>query len=215
MDGRVTDQDLAEHFKGIGSITEALVKTRYGSVSSGYGFVVFEKAEDAEKAIEQLNGSTLRFRKIKVEHVKEPSEVKEAPAEEGAGEEGVKENRNRRRKAPAKEKEPAHEEASKTAVFVANLPFGLTDEGLVGLFEGFDVQQGHVVRTRHGISRGYGFVEFNSEKDQQEAIEKLNKTIVEDPAPPKPGKEKRPPRQITVSVSRSAPRQPEETQNVN
>jgi len=63
---------------------------------------------------------------------------------------------------------------STTAVFVANLPFTVEDESLKNYFKEFNPQSAHVVVTRNGRSRGYGFVEFATEKDQHSAIELKN-----------------------------------------
>jgi RNA recognition motif-containing protein len=64
---------------------------------------------------------------------------------------------------------------STTAVFVANLPFDVKDDGLKAYFKEFNPQSAHVVVTRNGRSRGYGFVDFTGEKDQQNAINSKNK----------------------------------------
>jgi len=63
---------------------------------------------------------------------------------------------------------------SNTSVFVANLPFGVADEELKTYFDECNPKVAHVVVTRNGRSRGYGFVEFNSEKDQKTAIDTKN-----------------------------------------
>jgi RNA recognition motif-containing protein len=59
---------------------------------------------------------------------------------------------------------------SKTAVFVANLPFNVNDAELLQFFKDNNAKAAHVVVTRNGRSRGYGFVDFEFEKDQQTAI---------------------------------------------
>jgi len=59
---------------------------------------------------------------------------------------------------------------SKTAVFVANLPFSVKDEDLKAFFKDNNAKTAHVVVTRNNRSRGYGFVDFEQEKDQKEAI---------------------------------------------
>jgi len=59
---------------------------------------------------------------------------------------------------------------SKTAVFVANLPFEVKDADLLQFFKDNNAKAAHVVVTRNGRSRGYGFVDFEGEKDQQNAI---------------------------------------------
>jgi len=63
---------------------------------------------------------------------------------------------------------------SKTAVFVANLPFTVKDEDLLTFFKDNNPKAAHVVVTRNGRSRGYGFVDFELERDQQAAIATKN-----------------------------------------
>jgi len=63
---------------------------------------------------------------------------------------------------------------SKTAVFVANLPFSVKDEDLKAFFKDNNAKTAHVVVTRNNRSRGYGFVDFEHEKDQKEAITTKN-----------------------------------------
>jgi len=72
---------------------------------------------------------------------------------------------------PAKPKEKV---PSKTTLFVANLPFSIDDEQLLKLFSDTKVKAAHVVRTRTGRSRGYGFVEFENEADQTAALNTTN-----------------------------------------
>jgi len=69
---------------------------------------------------------------------------------------------------------------SSTAVFVANLPFAVTDAELSAFFKEHRPKTAHVVVTRNGRSRGYGFVEFESENDQKAAIDSKNKQIFTD-----------------------------------
>jgi len=54
-------------------------------------------------------------------------------------------------------------------LFVANLPFSVTDEELLEIFENLNAKSAHVVRTPSNRSRGYGFVEFDQEEDQLKA----------------------------------------------
>lgn len=62
-------QDLKDHFKPMGTILRADVATENGSRrSKGFGFIEFQNAEDAEKAIKELNDSVLHGRRI---HVRE------------------------------------------------------------------------------------------------------------------------------------------------
>lgn len=65
-------QDLKDHFKPIGNILRADVATESGSRrSKGFGFVEFEEAADAERAIAELNDSLLHGRRIYVREDRE------------------------------------------------------------------------------------------------------------------------------------------------
>ncbi|CAG8559750.1 34100_t:CDS:2 [Gigaspora margarita] len=67
-------------------------------------------------------------------------------------------------------------EPSKTIIFVANLPFSINDDGLKDIFKDYNVTSAHVVRRRHGRSKGFGFVTFSDEEEQKKALEGL-KTV--------------------------------------
>lgn len=60
-------------------------------------------------------------------------------------------------------------------LFVANLPFNLTDDGLKDFFAAYEVTSAHVVRRKYGTaqgkSKGFGFVEFANEEVQLKALE--------------------------------------------
>lgn len=63
----VNDQSLAEHFSRIGAITEAkVINDRETGRSRGFGFVTFQNANDAQEAVNQLDGTELDGRTIKV-----------------------------------------------------------------------------------------------------------------------------------------------------
>jgi len=69
---------------------------------------------------------------------------------------------------------PKDKVPSKTTLFVANLPFSIDDEQLAKVFASTKMKSAHVVRTRTGRSRGYGFVEFENEADQMDALKSTN-----------------------------------------
>lgn len=62
-----TDDSLKAHFEAIAPVVSARVVTdRETGRSRGFGFVEFEAADDAKKAIDQLNNSELDGRPITV-----------------------------------------------------------------------------------------------------------------------------------------------------
>jgi RNA recognition motif-containing protein len=67
---------------------------------------------------------------------------------------------------------------SQTTLFVANLPFSVDDAGLQDIFKEFNPSKAHVVRKRNNRSKGFGFVEFSNEADQQKALSATDKKLV-------------------------------------
>lgn len=89
-------------------------------------------------------------------------------------------NNNRRRRRRRRESEKDRE-PSTTTLFVTNLPFSLNDDGLRDVFKDFETVKHYVVtKKRNGRSKGYGFVEFKNEEDQQAALKSINGVTVEE-----------------------------------
>lgn len=67
MDPSVTNEQLRTHFEGIGELS--LCKIHWDNLgrSRGTGEIGFKDKEDAQNAIEQLNGSELQGQEIRVE----------------------------------------------------------------------------------------------------------------------------------------------------
>lgn len=76
---------------------------------------------------------------------------------------------------PRKPKGPPTGEPSKTLLFVANLPFTFTDEQLKSAFDGFKVKTATVIKRRFGTrTKGFGFVDMETEEDQQRALKEVH-----------------------------------------
>lgn len=56
LDESVTDETLQEVFGAIGALSSAVVMKDDEGKSKGFGFVNYEKSEDAHAAVEKLNG---------------------------------------------------------------------------------------------------------------------------------------------------------------
>jgi len=87
----------------------------------------------------------------------------------------------------------SEKEKSTSTIYVSNLPFSIDDAQLAKLFNKYQVKTTHVVQSISGRSRGYGFVEFETEEDQQNAIKEMENFEVK-------GSDDRP-RNITVKVA--------------
>lgn len=63
----VDEKELTTLFAPFGEISEAvLISDKYSGRSKGFGFVTFAKAEDAKKAIDEMNEKEVQGRNIKV-----------------------------------------------------------------------------------------------------------------------------------------------------
>lgn len=70
----ITDQELSDLFSQFGTVVSATIITDRGSGrSKGFGFVEFEKEEDAQKAIEEMHGKEHSGRNLTV-NVARPKE---------------------------------------------------------------------------------------------------------------------------------------------
>ncbi|HEX9134547.1 MAG TPA: RNA-binding protein [Ktedonobacteraceae bacterium] len=69
---QTTEQELADLFGQVGQVVSATVITdRDSGRSKGFGFVEMSNDDEARKAIEQLNGTTLGSRQIVVNEARE------------------------------------------------------------------------------------------------------------------------------------------------
>jgi len=107
-----------------------------------------------------------------------------------------------------KKERPAREKIlSTTTLFVANLPFSVDDAILKEIFDGEGFVSARVVRTRNGRSRGYGFVEFATQEQQENAMNSKQGTEVSGQNGTK--------RNIAISVSTSNPEASSEQQGTD
>lgn len=65
-------------------------------------------------------------------------------------------------------------------IYVGNLPYSTTDEELEGIFSPFGaVNSSRIITDRYtGRSKGFGFVEMESDEEADKAITELNGTEV-------------------------------------
>lgn len=66
LDWGISSEDLAEIFSEFGVVTESIIIKNERGQSKGFGFVTFENGEDADKAIQALDGKEVRGRTIAV-----------------------------------------------------------------------------------------------------------------------------------------------------
>jgi RNA recognition motif-containing protein len=68
-----TQEALAEYFSQVGTVVEAVViMDKFSGRSKGFGFVTMSSPEEAQAAIEKLDGSEFDGRNIKVAEAMPP-----------------------------------------------------------------------------------------------------------------------------------------------
>lgn len=71
LDYKVDEDDLRGVFEDYGTVGSVqIISDKMSGRSKGFGFVVMESQEEAEKAIKALNGATLESREIVVNEAK-------------------------------------------------------------------------------------------------------------------------------------------------
>ena len=75
---QTTEDELREAFEAFGQVGSAnIIKDRYSGESRGFGFVEMPSKEEAEKAIEEMNGKEMGGRALNVSEAR--------PRREGGG----------------------------------------------------------------------------------------------------------------------------------
>ena len=64
---QVTDEELRQAFEEFGQVAEArIIMDKFSGESKGFGFVEMPSKEEAEKAIEEMNGKDMKGRALNV-----------------------------------------------------------------------------------------------------------------------------------------------------
>ncbi|KAJ4301455.1 RNA recognition motif-containing protein [Kalmusia sp. IMI 367209] len=164
----VTTENLTEFFSENYPIKYALVVLdKETKASKGYGFVTFADAEDAQRAKEELDGSELQGKKIRVE----VAEVRHRDAGTDTGPPAVSAGTRARA-----EREQAMKENQAPKLIVRNLPWSIkTPDQLQKLFLSFGkVHFTKLPKKPNGELRGFGFVALRGKKNAEKALEELN-----------------------------------------
>ncbi|KAL0017430.1 hypothetical protein SO802_004499 [Lithocarpus litseifolius] len=157
-----TDEDLKNIFGEFGAITSAVVMRDADGRSKCFGFVNFENADDAAKAVEALNG---RKHDDKEWYVGKAQKKSERELElKGRFEQSMKETVDK---------------YQGLNLYVKNLDDSINDEKLQDLFAEFGtITSCKVMRDPNGISRGSGFVAFSTSEEASRALDAMNGKMV-------------------------------------
>ncbi|KAI5851924.1 RNA recognition domain-containing protein-containing protein [Tricharina praecox] len=184
LDYSVTSALLSEKFSFVAPIKHATVVVNPSSKESrGFGFVTFADAEDALKAIQQLNGADFEGRKMKVE-LAEPRRREAAKGAKPGAEEKTKENKLPLPTTGTSRPKKVEEEEGKRRsprLIIRNLPWSVQKpEQLLKYFQSYGkVKDVIIPKKRNGEMSGFAFVTMKGYKNAERAIEATNGTEIE------------------------------------
>ncbi|KAK3231340.1 hypothetical protein Dsin_003221 [Dipteronia sinensis] len=160
------DDDLKNIFGEYGTITSAVVMRDGDGKSKCFGFVNFENADDAAKAVDALNGMKFDDKEWYVGKAQKKYEREQEL--KGKFEQTIKETVDK---------------FQGLNLYVKNLDDSIDDEKLKELFSEFGtITSCKVMRDPSGISRGSGFVAFSTPEEAARALQEMNgKMIVSKP----------------------------------
>ncbi|XP_041089927.1 polyadenylate-binding protein 4 isoform X2 [Polyodon spathula] len=157
----VSDEKLQELFSAYGKTLSVKVMTDSTGKSRGFGFVSYEKHEDASKAVEEMNGKELSGKQVFVGRAQKKVERQ---AELKRRFEQLKQERISRYQG--------------VNLYIKNLDDTIDDEKLRQEFIPFGSITSTKVMQEEGRSKGFGFVCFSSPEEATKAVTEMNGRIV-------------------------------------
>lgn len=155
--------ELDTLFGRFGEITSSMASFNDDGKSRGFGFVNFANADQATAAVETLNGSELRGRKLYVARAQKR-------------EERERELRDRFEQL----KTERQKKYAGVNLYIKNLGDGIDDDRLRTEFAKFgDITSSRVMRDAGNKSRGFGFVCFTTPEEATKAVTEMNGKMVE------------------------------------
>ncbi|XP_041112859.1 embryonic polyadenylate-binding protein A-like [Polyodon spathula] len=157
----VNDEKLREVFSEYGRTLSVRVMVDEMGRSRGFGFVNYENHEEAQKAVEGMNGKELNGQIIYV----------------GRAQKRLERQGELKRKFDQIKQERIHRYQG-VNLYVKNLDDGIDDERLRKEFAPYGTITSAKVMTDVGHSKGFGFVCFSSPEEATKAVTEMNGRII-------------------------------------
>uniref|UniRef100_A0A674EVV4 Polyadenylate-binding protein n=1 Tax=Salmo trutta TaxID=8032 RepID=A0A674EVV4_SALTR len=157
----MNDDKLKEMFDQYGRILSVKVMTDPSGKSRGFGFVSYEKHEDANKACEEMNGQEFNGKTVFV----------------GRAQKKIERQGELKRKFEMLKQERISRYQG-VNLYIKNLDDTIDDEKLRKEFTPFGSITSAKVMLEEGRSKGFGFVCFSSPEEATKAVTEMNGRIV-------------------------------------
>ncbi|XP_006889976.1 PREDICTED: polyadenylate-binding protein 1-A-like isoform X2 [Elephantulus edwardii] len=159
------DKHLQDVFGKFGPVLSVKVMTDESGKSKGFGFVNFEKHEDAQKAVDEMNGQEFNGKQIYV----------------GRAQRKVERQTELKRKYEQMKKDRFIKN-QRVNLYVKNLDGSIDDERLHKEFSPFGTIISAKVMMEGSRSKGFGFVCFSSPEEATKAVTEMNgRTVARKP----------------------------------
>ncbi|KAF3324431.1 polyadenylate-binding protein 7 isoform X2 [Carex littledalei] len=158
------DEDIDEElvrlkFSQFGPIVSVMIARDDNGISKGFAFVCFENPDSAKKAVDTMNGLPLGNKALYVSKAQKKGEREQFLLSQK--QERLKE---------------WHRKTMGANVYVKNLHEDVDDMALKNHFSQCGtINSAKVMRNDQGVSKGFGFVCYNSPEEAQKAIATLNR----------------------------------------
>lgn len=162
LDTSFSDEKIKEMFEKYGSVTSAVVMRDDKGESKGFGFINYDKNDDAQKAIDDLNGKEMDGKQLYVGRAQKKSE-----REKELKEMFLKIQRERMSKYQG------------VNLYVKNLDDSIDDEKLRQEFStAGTITSAKIMSDDKKSSKGFGFVCFSTPEEATKAVTELNGKII-------------------------------------
>lgn len=142
--------------------------------SKRYGFATFADSEDAQKALDSLNGCHFEGRKIKIE-------VAEPRHRSGKDEDNNQNEKSQTAVVRPGRLPPTTEQKKPLKLIIRNLPWTIKEpDQLADLFRSYGkVNYATIPVKKPGLSTGFGFVSFRGRQNAEKALDGMNGKEIE------------------------------------
>jgi len=144
----IDNKTLFDTFSMFGDILSCKIQTDDNGVSLGYGFVHYTTKSAAEKALQRVNGMEIAGKKVL-----------------------VCEHKSR------KDRQGKKEDDAWTSLYLKNFPLNWDEKKLEELVKssgGGEFCKVHISKSEDGVSKGFGFINFEKHEDAVKCLDALN-----------------------------------------